>query len=143
MCVNEVEFGWKRDREGDSLNAANSARETSRATLLGLLSFGKGSYQLQLHRIRRCCTNVRDTVAVTIPCRKGNIVATVIYNPAIYRGQLPEEHSKTKHPLCTYTWVHEVVCGVYINFTGVILAASYRVHAFIISPGSHLLGKVY
>lgn len=49
---------------------------------------------------------------------------------------------RSRHPLCTYAG-HGVVCGVYINFTGVILAASYRVHAFIISLGSHLLGKVY
>lgn len=138
--MNEVELD--RERGGDGMETDEFVKRDPREarnvwqTFLSVAIASCGCCRVH----RRCferCTLVWCTL-----CRKGNIAATVIYNRAIYRGQLPEEHNKTKHPLCTYAG-HGVVCGVYINFTGVILAASYRVHAFIISLGSHLLGKVY
>lgn len=101
--------------------AVNPSTESRRFSLLAdsLLSVTIALLQSPMHRcfVRICCH----------PWHSNNIASSVIYKPAIYHQQLPEEHNKTKR--ARWTRVMKRGCS-YVNPVGCPCIAP--VNAFMI-----------
>lgn len=89
--------------------AVNPSTESRRFSLLAdfLLSVTIAFPQSPMHR---CFVRIRSR-----PWHSNNIAGSVIYKPAIYRQQLPEEHNKTKRArdearvqLCKSCWLPRI-----------------------------------